>query len=241
MNSKWCTNVTIKESLCCEDIELLSLALRPLYLPREINQVFVTVVYIHPKANVQYANEKISALVHRLSSASPDSPSFVLGDFSRCRLTSTLPHFKQYVTCQTHGPSTRYLCYGNIPSAYLSRQLPALGNSDHSMVQLVPLYRQKLKRVQHSIRTVKTWTSEGIETLNGCFEITDWDVFLSDGIPLGRTMSLWYVGHSPKLFTLVSKNTTGENHAVMVCRAFIKTVHSGRLGYHWRESCRYGV
>ena len=27
---------------------------------------------------------------------------------------------------------------------------------------------------------MKTWTSEGIESLNGCFEITDWDVFLSD-------------------------------------------------------------
>ena len=54
-------------------------------------------------------------------------------------------------------------------------------------------------------------------------------------------MPLWYAGHSPKLFTLVSKNTPGENHAVVVCRAFIKTVHSGRLGYHWREPCRCGM
>ena len=169
--------MTLKESLCCEDIELLSVALRPFYLPRDFNQVFVTVVYIHPKANVQSASEKISELVQRLSSASPDSPSFVLGDFNKCRLTSTLPHFKQYVTCQTPGSSTIDLCYGNIPSAYRSRQLPALGNSDHSMVQLVPLYRQKLKSVKPAIRTVKTWTSE---TLNGCFEINDWDVFLSD-------------------------------------------------------------
>ena len=141
VNSRWCTNVTLKESLCCGDIELLSVALRPFYLPREFNRVFVTVVYIHPKANVQSASEKISELVQRLSSASPDSPSFVLGDFNKCRLTSTLPHFKQYVTCQTHGPSTIDLCYGNIPSAYRFRQLPALGNSDHSMVQLVSLYR----------------------------------------------------------------------------------------------------
>ena len=27
---------------------------------------------------------------------------------------------------------------------------------------------------------MKTWTSEGIETMNSCFEIADWDVFLSD-------------------------------------------------------------
>ena len=126
------------------------------------------------------ARRSISALVQRLSSESPDSPSFVLGDFNKYCLTSTLPQLKQYVTCQTHGPGTIDLCYGNIPSAYRSRQLPALGNSDHSIVQLVPLYRQKLKSVKPAIRTVKTWTSEGIETLNGCFKITDWDVFLSD-------------------------------------------------------------
>ena len=155
VNSGWCNNVTIKESLCCEDIELLSVALHPFYLPREFNWVFVTVVYIHPEANVQSASEKISALVQRLSSESPDCPSFVLGDFNKCRLTSTLPRFKQYVTCQTHGPSTIDLCYGNIPSAYHSRQLPALGNSDHSVVQLVPLYRQKLN--QDSERLIRDY------------------------------------------------------------------------------------
>ena len=46
VKSRWCTNVTIKESLCCGDIELLSVALHPFYLPREFNQVFLTVVYI---------------------------------------------------------------------------------------------------------------------------------------------------------------------------------------------------
>ena len=49
------------------------------------------------------------------------------------------------------------------------------------MVQLVPLCRQKLKSVQPAIRTVKTRTSEGIETLNGCFSrLLIGTFFLSD-------------------------------------------------------------
>ncbi|KAG7522125.1 hypothetical protein JOB18_013791 [Solea senegalensis] len=51
INRSWCGNVIVRESLCAPDIELLSVSLRPFYLPREFTQLFVTLVYIHPKAN----------------------------------------------------------------------------------------------------------------------------------------------------------------------------------------------
>jgi ribosome assembly protein 1 len=35
INSQWCTNVTVREQLCTEHVDLLSVALRPFYLPRE--------------------------------------------------------------------------------------------------------------------------------------------------------------------------------------------------------------
>ena len=54
VNEKWCSNVTLKEQHCCADVELLTVALRPFYLPREFHQMFVTVVYIHPKADVRW-------------------------------------------------------------------------------------------------------------------------------------------------------------------------------------------
>lgn len=35
INDRWCSNVTLRDSHCSENIELLSLSLRPYYLPRE--------------------------------------------------------------------------------------------------------------------------------------------------------------------------------------------------------------
>ena len=43
--NQWCTNVTEREQLCTEHVELLCVALRPFYLAREFNQLFITVVY----------------------------------------------------------------------------------------------------------------------------------------------------------------------------------------------------
>jgi hypothetical protein len=184
VNSRWCSNVTVKEAFCHEDVELLSVALRPFYLPREFNQLFITVVYIHPKANVKTAADTVAGVMHRLAFQSPDAPSFIVGDFNKCRLNKVLPTFKQYVTCTTCGDHTLDLCYGNIRDAFQSRPLPNLGRSVHQMVQLIPLYRQKLKRTKPIVRTTKVWSPESVSSLNGCFECTDWDVFLDDGCSL---------------------------------------------------------
>ena len=138
VNSRWCTNVTIKENYCSEDIELLCLALRPFYLPREFNQIFVTVAYIHPGANIKNAANKLYELTHKLLNQSPDSPCLIMGDFNKCKLKSTLPSFHQYVTCTTCGDKTLDVCYGNIRDAYKSRPLPNMGRSIHNMIQLVP-------------------------------------------------------------------------------------------------------
>lgn len=51
INDRWCKSVLVRERLCTKDVELLSLSMRPMYLPREFPQIFVTVVYVHPKAN----------------------------------------------------------------------------------------------------------------------------------------------------------------------------------------------
>lgn len=68
---RWCKTVLVSERLCTKDVELLSLSMRPMYLPREFPQIFVTVVYVHPKANEKSASELISQYVHKLQSLSP--------------------------------------------------------------------------------------------------------------------------------------------------------------------------
>ena len=88
----------------------------------------------------------MSYVIHSLSSLSPDAPSFILRDFIKSRMNRILPNFKLYVTSPTHGEQTTGLCYGNIKGAFQSRPLPGLGRSDHSTVQLTPVYRHTLKR-----------------------------------------------------------------------------------------------
>ena len=42
--------------------------------------------------------------------------------------------------------------------------------SDHAMVHLVPTYKQQLKRVKPTVKTVKEWSENAVETLRCCYE-----------------------------------------------------------------------
>ena len=55
VNRRWCRTVVVRDTLCTPDIELLSVSLRPFYLPREFPQLFFTLVYNHPRANAARA------------------------------------------------------------------------------------------------------------------------------------------------------------------------------------------
>ena len=69
-------------------------------------------------------------------------------------------------------------CYGNVPSAYKSISLPAIGRSDHDTVYLIPSYQPKIQCEPVVKKTVKCWSNESVEELKGCFDCTDWDLFL---------------------------------------------------------------
>lgn len=58
------------------------MSLHPFYLPREFPQIFVTVVYIHPKVNDNTASEAMAESVQRRQGIAPDAPIFIMGDFS---------------------------------------------------------------------------------------------------------------------------------------------------------------
>ncbi len=96
INRRWCTNITVRERICSPDVELLSVSLRPFYLPREFPQIFIT-VYIHPKANSKSAAGTVSKVLSNLKLISLYALNFVLGDFNNCDLKKTLCDFYQYV------------------------------------------------------------------------------------------------------------------------------------------------
>ncbi|CAI5677546.1 unnamed protein product [Oreochromis niloticus] len=177
INQGWCNNFTVRERLCLPDIELLSVSVRPFYLPREFPQIFVTVVYIHPKADVKVAADAIFKVVHNLQTLSPDAPNFILGDFNNCNLKKSLNNFFQYVTCPTRHNKTLDLCYGPIKGAYKSVAGPALGSSDHNVIHLLPAYRSVIRREKACVKRTNVWTKDSCVALQGCFDCTDWSLF----------------------------------------------------------------
>ncbi len=106
--------------MCIKDIELLSVSLRPQYLPWEFPQLFITVVYIHPRTNEANAAETLGSVVHKLQWISPDAPNLIMGDFNKCSMKQCLRNFYQYVFCPTRFNKTLDLCYGSVKGAYKS-------------------------------------------------------------------------------------------------------------------------
>lgn len=177
VNERYWSAVTVREQICTSDVELLKLSLRPFYLPREFPQIFLTVVYIHPKADAVAAANTIFEVEQKLQSISPEAPNFILGDFNHVSLKKVLSHYQQYVTCPTRRNKTLDMCYGSVKDAYKSLLLPPLGSADHSCVFLLPIYKTILRREKVQVKDVKVWTEESILCLQECYECTDWNVF----------------------------------------------------------------
>lgn len=101
INVRWCKTTVVRKKICTKDIELLSVSMRPSYLPREFPQIFLTVVYIHPRADINNAADIIFNVTQELDKISPDAPKFIMGDFNNCTLKKILTTYSQYVTCPT--------------------------------------------------------------------------------------------------------------------------------------------
>ena len=71
------------------------------------------------------------------------------------------------------------LCYGNIPDGYKSVSYPPLGTSDHNTIHLIPAYyTPKIQTEQVVKKNVKVSSCNSVQQLQGCFDCTDWDLFL---------------------------------------------------------------
>lgn len=90
----------------------------------------MTLVYIHPKANVDTATQAMTKTVQRLQGI---ALIFVMGDFNHCKPGKSLGNFLQYVTCPTHHSKCLDLCFGMVKGAYKSLRRAPLGMSDHNV------------------------------------------------------------------------------------------------------------
>ncbi len=180
VNNRWCNpgHITVKDKICCRDVELLAVGLRAYYIPREFNYIVAIVVYIPPRAAAAEACDVIQETVLKIQTQHPDALIVISGDFNQVSLTSHLPGFVQYVDCPTRGNNTLDLLYVNVEDAYSATALPPLGRSDHNLVYLQPSYIPCVRRLQAIDRTFRRWTPEASESLRDCFEHTDWSILL---------------------------------------------------------------
>ena len=116
VNTNWCNIVTVRDTLCTPDIELLTVSSGSFDFPLEFPQLF-TLVYMHPHANVSKAAEILTSIIYRLDSLSPDAPKLIFGDFYQFKMGKTLKTYHQYVTCATRHNKTLDLCFGTVPEA----------------------------------------------------------------------------------------------------------------------------
>ena len=183
INNRWCSpgHVTVKETICSKDVELLAVSLRPYYVPREFTHAIILCVYVPPRALPDIACDVIHSTVARLQTQHADAFFAISGDFNHVTLNSTLTNFHQLVDCNTRKNRTIDLLYSNVRDAYISSPLPPLGCSDHNLIHLQPVYKPKVQRLPITTRTVRMWTPEAEEALRDCFESTDWSVLQDHG------------------------------------------------------------
>ena len=90
VSQQWCKNITVTETetVCIKDIEQLSVSVHPFSIPFSFPQIFITIVYIHLRANAKmqsllfrksHRNYSLSRLMHLVSA---------LAIFNHCKFLS---------------------------------------------------------------------------------------------------------------------------------------------------------
>lgn len=65
----------------------------PFLFTEGVSTVIVSLVYIHPKANVDSATSTLVEAIHWLQSIAPDTPNFIMADFNHCKPGKSLNKF----------------------------------------------------------------------------------------------------------------------------------------------------
>lgn len=88
INERWChpNNAVIKRYSCSENLEILTVSLRPYYLPREFSHVVMSTVYVPHKNVAKEAALELTEVIHDLEQAAPASLMLINGDFNHCTL-----------------------------------------------------------------------------------------------------------------------------------------------------------
>ncbi|PIK33172.1 hypothetical protein BSL78_30013 [Apostichopus japonicus] len=180
VNNRWChpNNAILKGHFCSPNIEILTVGLRPYYIPREFSHVIHLTVYIPNRNVARDAAKDLSTVIQDLEIAHPYAFIVIDGDFNHTNLKKTGVHYYQHVNCPTREEATLDLCYSNVKDAYNAVSISPLGESDHNLVILYPRYRPIVLRQKPAVITVQQWSQESLDQLQSTLDTTDWDMFI---------------------------------------------------------------
>lgn len=190
VNERWCKNVTMKSCYCDDNVELLTVSCRPFYLPREFNNINLSIAYVPPSGDYNLAAESLINCISTMDDSCPNGINILLGDFNGCDINDMIPRYHQYVKCATRGDRTLDLLYCNIKDAYKVIKRPPLGISDHNMLYAMPTYRQKIKTQDSKQIQVRDWSDENLDSLRACYDCTDWDVLYDCNASLDQNVEV---------------------------------------------------
>ena len=140
-------NVKIHTTLCSPNLvlELLTLSVRPFCLPREFSNIVLCCVYVPLSADALAAADTIASYLQSMLLRYPYAPVFVMGDFNSCTLDTALPSFHQYVHVPTRNNETIDLFYGNIPSAYRTKDIHTMKNAQRQLQTEISQAKQRYR------------------------------------------------------------------------------------------------
>ena len=170
--------LSLKRHACSPNLEILTVSLRPYYLPREFSHVIHSTIYIPDRKVAKHGEDELFSAIQDIERQSPDALHIIDGDFNHGSLKRCNSRYYQHVNCNTRGNARLDLCYSNVKDAYTCKALPKLGDSDHNLVLLSPKYRPIVQCHQPETITIKQWDDNAVEELQSCFECTEWDMFI---------------------------------------------------------------
>ena len=167
VNEKWChpNNAVIKRHACSPNMKILTVSLRPYYLPREFSHVVCSTIYIPNRSVAKQGTDELCSAIHDIERANLDAMVIIYGDFNHASLKKSSVQYHQYVDCPTRGTATLDLIYSNVKGAYTASPLPQLGQADHNLVSLLPKYRPLVQRQKPNIVPVQQWNTDSLREL----------------------------------------------------------------------------
>ncbi|XP_067658336.1 uncharacterized protein [Haliotis asinina] len=132
------------------------------------------------------------------------------------------------------------LCYGNVKNAYKSMSKAPLGASDHNSIFLPPKYIQKLKTGKTTKKIIRTWTEDSLEQLKGCFECTNWAVFLENAENIDDLVDTVtsYINFCVDLVIPVKEIKTYPNNKPWVSKELKKLLNEKKTAFEENDKVR---